>query len=41
MPLDKKCLEVTVNCESFMNMVGLYQIAFLYILHVGGDSLKR
>ena len=39
-PLDRKCCEVTVNCESFEDIVALYKAAFLYKLCVGCDYSK-
>ena len=39
-PLDRKYYEVTVNCGSFEDIVGLYKTAFLYKLCVGCDYSK-
>lgn len=38
--LDRKYYEVTVNCESSEDIVGLYKTAFLYKLCVGCDYSK-
>lgn len=39
-PLDRKYFEVSVNCESFENIVVLYKPAFLCKLCIGCDSSK-